>query len=200
MKKMTKATVATGAAVLLLLGSGSTLAYWNDTANLSGQNNITAGTLALTATATPTWKIKHTNGTETNVTNIADVRIVPGDKLTYSFPASITAQGQNLRFQVAIAGGSIVAASAAAADTALATQLVNGGATFAVTGATLVGGTTDTFDHKSNTSTTYATTITATFEWPFGAAGSPALDNPAKLGKVNLQNFTLTVTQKDGSV
>lgn len=196
MKKTTKAAVATGAAVLLLIGTGGTLAYWNDTADLSGANSITAGNLKLTATATPTWKIKHTNGTETAVSNIADVRIVPGDELTYSFPATITAQGQNLRFKVALTDSSIEPSSAAAADVALAGQLEDS-AVFSVAGATLVGSTTDTFDHKSNTSTDYTTTISATITWPFD--GAPTADNPAKLGAVSLDDFTLTVTQLDGT-
>jgi alternate signal-mediated exported protein len=199
MKKTTKATIAAGAAVLLLLGSGGTLAYWNDTANLSGQNAIAAGTLALTATGTPTCQNAHTGGAATAVADIADVRLVPGDRLIYAFPTTITAQGQHLRFRVALAGGSIAPATAAPADAALATRLT-GSATFAVSGLTPVGGTTDVFDHLSNTSGAYATTITATIEWPFGDAASPASDNPAKLGKVDLQDFTLTVTQLDASV
>mgnify|MGYP003417774265 CR=1 FL=1 len=197
MKKVTKAAVATGAAVLLLIGSGTTLAYWNDTANLSGQSAITAGNLKLTATATPTWKVKHTTGIEEAVPNIAALRIVPGDVLTYTFPATVTAEGKNLRFEVGLANGAITAGSAAAADTALATQLQRS-ASFAVTGATVVPGHPTWFDHKSNTSATYNTTITATITWPF--AGTPAADNPAKLGKVNLSDFTLTVTQIDGSL
>lgn len=198
MKKITKATIAAGAAVLLLIGSGSTLAFWNDTANINGQNAITAGNLQLTATGPASWKIKHTNGTETAVADITAVRIVPGDKLTYSFPASITAQGQNLRFKVALTPGSIAAPpSPTAADTALAGRLTSS-ASFAVAGATPVPLQADTFDHKSNTSTNYVTTITATIDWPF--TGTAVQDNPAKLGKVNLSNFTLTVTQIDGSI
>lgn len=198
MKKITKATIAAGAAVLLLIGSGSTLAYWNDVNDIDGQTAITAGNLQLTTTGTPTWKIKHTSGTETTVADITAVRIVPGDKLTYSFPASITAQGQNLRFKVGLAGGSIVApASPTAADTALAARLTSN-ASYAVTGATPVSGQPDTFDHKSNTSSDYLTTITAVIDWPF--TGTTTQDNPAKLGKVDLSDFTLTVTQIDGSI
>lgn len=199
MKRMTKAVIATGAAVMLLLGGGGTLAYWNDTANLGGSNTITAGTLTVVATGTPTWQIQHTSGAVTAVADISAARIVPGDVLLYSVPATITAQGQNLRFQVGLAGGSVTAVGAGAADTALAGRLTNSAA-FGVTGATPVGTTGDTFEHKSNSSSSYATTITATITWPFGAAGSPAADNPAKTGAVNLANFALTVTQVDGSI
>lgn len=199
MKKMTKGVIATGVAVMLLLGGGGTLAYWNDTADLGGSNTITAGTLTVVATGTPAWQIEHTSGAVTDVADITAVRIVPGDVLLYSVPATITAQGQNLRFQVGLAGGSVAAVSASAADTALAGRLTDS-AVFGVTGATPVGTGGDTFEHKSNTSSSYATTITATIAWPFGAAGSPADDNPAKTGAVDLANFALTVTQVDGSI
>lgn len=200
MKKTTKGVIAAGAAVMLLLGGGGTLAYWNDTANLGAVSTITAGTLTVTTTAVPSWSIKHTTGAPTAVTNIAAVRIVPGDQLIYTVPANITAQGQNLRFQVGLAGGAIAAASGNAADTALASRLTNS-ATFAVTGATPVGSpSANTFEHKNNTSSTYATTITATITWPFGAAGSEAQDNPAKAGVVDLSQFALSVTQVDGSI
>ena len=181
---------------------GGTLAYWNDTANLGAASTITAGTLTVTTPATPvpSWSIKHTSGATTPVANIAAVRIVPGDQLIYTVPANINAEGQNLRFQVGLAGGAITASSASAADTALATRLANS-ATFTVTGATPVGSpSANTFEHKSNTSSTYATTITATITWPFGAAGSEAQDNPAKAGVVDLSQFALSVTQVDGSI
>lgn len=198
-KKTTKGAIASGVAVMLLLGGGGTLAYWNDTANLGGSNTITAGTLTVVANGTPTWNIQHSSGAATAVANISEVRIVPGDVLTYSVPATITAQGQNLRFQVGLAGGSVAAPGGNAAGTALASRLTNS-AVFAVTGATPVGAGGNTFEHKSNTSSSYATTITATISWPFGTAGSPTQDNPAKTGAVDLSNFALTVTQVDGSI
>ncbi|MGC3956101.1 MAG: alternate-type signal peptide domain-containing protein [Propionicimonas sp.] len=197
MKKTTKGVIATGVAVVLLLGGGGTLAYWNDSANLGGSNTITAGTLTVVANGTPTWRIRHTSGAETAVADVSAVRIVPGDVLLYSVPATITAQGQNLRFQVGLAGGSVAAAGGNAASTALAGRLTNS-AVFAVTGATPVGASGNTFEHKSNATGSYATTITATITWPFD--GTPAQDNPAKTGSVNLANFALTVTQIDGSI
>ncbi|MFT4294496.1 MAG: alternate-type signal peptide domain-containing protein [Micropruina sp.] len=199
MKKTTKGVIASGVAVVLLLGGGSTLAYWNDSANLGGSNTITAGTLTVVANGTPAWNIQHTSGAMTAVPDINVVRVVPGDVLTYTVPATITARGQNLRFQVGLAGGSIAAAGGNAADAALAGRLANS-AVFAVTGATPVGTGGDTFEHKNNASGNYTATITATITWPFGAAGSPAQDNPAKTGAVNLSNFALTVTQVDGSI
>lgn len=199
MKKTTKGAVAAGAAVLLLLGSGGTLAYWNDTANLSGTNNITAGNLAVAQTGTPTWKIKHTSGAETTVTNIAAVRIVPGDQLIYEGTYDITAQGQNLKFQVGLGAGSIAPATSATADVALAGRLA-ATAQFQVDGGALTAaGTPVSVSHLNNTSGVHPVVIRATINWPFGDSTSPAADNPAKLGAVNLSQFTLNVTQVDGN-
>ena len=78
MNKATKGTIAAGAAVLLLLGTGGSLAYWNSTADLGGQT-ISAGQLKVVqdAAVTPTWTIKHTSGAATAVTDIAAVKLVP---------------------------------------------------------------------------------------------------------------------------
>lgn len=198
MNKITKAAIATGAAAMLLIGSGSTLAYWNDTATLAGQSAISAGTLKLATTGSPTWKVQHTTGTETVVADISALRLVPGDKLTYSFPASISAQGQDLRFKVAMTGGSIAApAVPTAADTALAARLTSS-VNYAVSGATAVASKPDTFDHKSNTAGTHVATITAVISWPF--TGTTAEDKLAQGGKVDLSGFSLAVTQVDASL
>lgn len=47
MKKLTKGTIAAGVGVALLLGGGTTLAYWNDSVNMAG-STIQAGNLQLT--------------------------------------------------------------------------------------------------------------------------------------------------------
>lgn len=198
MKKLTKATIAAGGAVVLLLSSAGTLAYWNDTINVGAPASISAGELRLDQTKAPTWVITHTDGTETTVANLAAVRIVPGDKLTYRGAYTIHAQGQNLRFKADVANGSITPATAGnTADEALQTRLQQS-ATYSVNG---VAGQTATIDHKKNAAGTYDVTIDVTLNWPFDApAGtSPAADNPAKLGVVNLSQFAVTVTQLDGT-
>lgn len=203
MKKTTKGTIAAGAALMLLLGTGGTLAYWNDSATLNGQNSITAGQLRVVQTGTPVWSIKHQTGTETTVSDITAVRIVPGDQLIYKGNYTVTAEGQNLAFKVDLAAGSIAGATAGAADTALAGRLtaattfsVNGGAATqpgtAVTVAKPTG--------ADNGVKTHTVAIAATITWPFGAdVASATADNPAKQGKVNLSQFALTVTQVAGN-
>lgn len=200
MNKITKGTIAAGAALLLLLGTGGTLAYWNDSANLGG-SAITAGQLGVAQNGAPTWRIKHTNGTETTVADITAVRIVPGDQLTYQGQYNITAQGQNLAFTVGLAAGSIAAATpVTAANTALAGRL-SASTVFTVNGgAATAPGTTVQINEPgtSNAAITHTATITATITWPF--TGTTTQDNPAKLGAVNLSQFALTVTQVDATL
>ncbi len=201
MNKLTKGTIAAGAAVLLLLGTGGTLAYWNDTANIAGQTNITAGRLNVAQNVAPTWKIKHTTGTETAVTNIGAVRIVPGDQLIYSGTYTVTAEGQNLAFTVGLANGAIAAATpVTTANTNLVGRLA-AATTFSVNGAPAVNAGTTVKINKTgnNTINTTPVTITATITWPFGDASAISADNDAKTGAVNLSNFALTVTQVDGT-
>ncbi|PZU46566.1 MAG: alternate-type signal peptide domain-containing protein [Microbacterium sp.] len=203
MKKTTKGTIAAGAALMLLLGTGGTLAYWNDSANLSGQNSITAGQLRVAQNGAASWSIKHQNGTASAVSDITTVRIVPGDQLIYTGNYNVTAEGQDLAFKVDLAAGSIAAATAGAADTALAGRLtaattfsVNGGAATAPGTAVTVAKPTG----ADNGVKTHTVVITATITWPFGTdASSATADNPAKQGKVNLSQFALTVTQVAGN-
>lgn len=201
MKKTTKGAFAGGVALLLLLGTGGTLAYWNDTADLTGQNSIVAGNLAVTEqTDEPTWTIQHTDGSAAPVEDITELFIVPGDQLSYTAGFNVTAQGQNLKFTTGLTDSSITPASSAEpADVALASRLVDS-AEFAVNGGTTTTpGTTFEIDHTDNIQGTYPITVTVTLTWPFGDGTSPALDNPAKLGQVDLSDFTLTVTQIDGN-
>lgn len=197
MKKITKGTIAAGAAVVLLLGTGGTLAYWNSTVNVGEPAVITAGNLALAQTAAPTWTIVHTSGETTAVADIAAVRIVPGDRLVFSADYAITAQGDNLVFEAGVAEGSIAPVdSADAADAQLATRLAQT-ATFTINGT---DGATATIEHRSAAENTYPVTIDVNLDWPFGADGSPTADNPAKTGQVDLSQFAVTVTQADGSL
>ncbi|GGE97850.1 alternate-type signal peptide domain-containing protein [Mycetocola zhadangensis] len=195
MKKITKGTIAAGAAVALLLGTGGSLAYWNSTVDVGTPAVISAGNLALTQTAAPAWTIVHTSGTSTPVADIAAVRVVPGDRLVFSADYSIAAQGQNLEFTATVAPGSITPVDAAdPADVALAGDLAQTAA-FTING---VAGPTATIAHNSNTAGTYAVTIDVDLNWAF--AGAPADDNASKTGQVNLSQFAVAVTQVDGSL
>jgi alternate signal-mediated exported protein len=89
MNKFTKASIATGAGIVLLLGGGGTLAYWNAEA-ASGAGTINAGTLALTPGAAGAW------ADENGPINPSTFLVVPGDTLTFTRTFTISATGNNL--------------------------------------------------------------------------------------------------------
>ncbi|KAB1662502.1 hypothetical protein F8O01_00710 [Pseudoclavibacter chungangensis] len=108
----------------------------------------------------------------------------------------MVAQGDNLVIEAAVTPGAITAATAGdAEDTALASRLQQS-ATYTINGTT---GATAIIQHRDAGTNSYGVTIAVTLEWPFGDASSPALDNPAKLGSVDLSDFAVTVTQLDGT-
>lgn len=126
MNKLTKATIATAAGVALLLGTGGTLAYWNASTDLGGATTITAGNLAVAPGAITTWTLKRGNAAGVTV-DPKTVKIVPGDKLTYSTTFSITAEGRNLTLSAGMTPGSITPAAGGskAASEALAAYLTD---------------------------------------------------------------------------
>ena len=194
MKKTTKAVLAAGAGLALLIGTGGTLALWNSSAEL-GAGTITAGTLQLTQTGTPTWQIQRAGATTPEaVTSLATLRIVPGDRLIYTGDFSIAAEGRNLSFRADITPGAITAARTGnAADTRLAQQL-DLTASYTING---VAGQTATINQTNDAASTYPVKIVVTLDWPFDdpAGTSSAQDNVAKEGQVSLANFAVTVTQ-----
>ncbi|UJP10263.1 alternate-type signal peptide domain-containing protein [Microbacterium sp. KUDC0406] len=198
MNKTTKGTIAAGAAVLLLLGTGGTLAYWNGSADLGGQT-ISAGQLTVVQDGTPTWTIQHVDGTASDVTSITGLRIVPGDKLVYQGEYDITGQGQNLAFTVGLTDSAIAPSdSSKDTDKALANLLADS-AEFSVDAEPAVDAGTPVTVAKTgaNGIVNHTATITATINWPFGDTTTG--DNAAQLGSVDLSKFTLAVTQVDAN-
>lgn len=108
MNKFAKGSLAAGAGLVLLLGGAGTLAYWNDSADLTG-GTINAGTLDLTATE-GTWA---QGGTP--IQDIAQWTMVPGDELTYTADLGLLAQGDNIQGTVVL-DESFVKITPAAAD------------------------------------------------------------------------------------
>jgi alternate signal-mediated exported protein len=90
MNKMAKGALATGVGVALLLGGGGTLATWNATANASA-GTIAAGELKMTA-GTGSWASNMTAG----AIRVADYKMVPGEKLTYSQDLAVTLVGDRI--------------------------------------------------------------------------------------------------------
>ncbi len=93
MNKFTKATIATGAGIVLLLGGAGTFAYWNDSTDLAA-GTITSGTLTLEqGTDAGVWTDTSDSST---IASIGDFLIVPGDKLVYTKDITVNATGDNL--------------------------------------------------------------------------------------------------------
>ena len=95
MNKFAKGSLAAGAGLVLLLGGAGTLAYWNDSAELTG-GTINAGTLDLTAVE-GTWA----QGA-TPISDVSQWKLVPGDELTYTANLGLLAQGDNIQGTVTL--------------------------------------------------------------------------------------------------
>lgn len=178
MNKITKASIAAGAAVLLLMGGGGTLAYWNASTNVGGAS-ISSGqlTVAAVSPANPVWK----SGTTT--ISPSTFRAVPGDVLTFTQDVTVNATGDNLLFTMALSGSSFTG------DQDLIDELT-ANATFTVAGSniTLVDAMTKKYAVSASGASTVTVTVTVT--WPFGS-----LDNGSQNKSVTLSNATITLTQ-----
>jgi alternate signal-mediated exported protein len=103
MNKITKASIAAGAGVILLLGGGGTLAYWNDSATTDA-GEITAGTLAIDSNLDGDW---FETSDLVNPIDATTFLVVPGDSLTYIETFDVEATGDNLEATVAANAASI---------------------------------------------------------------------------------------------
>lgn len=198
MNKTTKASIATAAGIVLLLGGAGSLAYWTDTANTgAAAQTIAAGTLTVEAVDAGQWTKGFYDAADAVVTapaNVAigDVKLVPGNKLVYTQTFDVVATGQDLYFTVTSTDGAL-----GTTTNGLAGRLVDTFDVGAVTGTTIVPSTTagvykvDPADGEG----TATITVTWTVNWPFGDGTSVTADNAAKLGTVALTQGAVTLTQ-----
>jgi len=205
MNKLVKGSIAGAAGIILLMGGAGSLAYWNDSATAgpgAGSNSITAGTLTVTAVNSGSWTKGFYNAAGTVVTapaavaSLAAVRVVPGNRLVYTQSFDLVATGDDLYFTIGSTAGAVSAATAGAADVALAAQINASGTTAfsvsSVSGGTVVAATTPgTYKVSSNAGTPSTITVTWTVDLPFGAS---AVDT-AQTGAVSLSQGAITVTQ-----
>lgn len=92
MHTTTKGVVAAGAAAVLLLGGAGTLAYWSDSATVSG-GSVSTGSLGIDPGAcSPTWS--YANGTAAG--QPIGQGIVPGDAVTKQCTFTVDASGDHL--------------------------------------------------------------------------------------------------------
>lgn len=180
MNKFAKGSLAAGAGLVLLLGGAGTLAYWNDSAEITG-GTINAGTLDLTAVGGQ-W----TQGA-TQIDDIAQWSMVPGDELSYTADLALVAQGDNIQ-------GTIVLDESFVEITGGADQI---DVSFDVAeGTTLPDGIeyqdeTFTFSGPAGESA-YEIPVQVTVSFPFD---EDAEQNASKGAVVDLENISFVATQ-----
>jgi alternate signal-mediated exported protein len=188
MKKIVKASIATTAGVILLLGGAGTFATWNASASDQGGASIVAGNLVVEdSKAAGTWSV---NGASIALN---DYRIVPGDVLTYTKTMKIGAEGDGLTATLALTNGSIAPADATKpADVALAGYLTKT-AVLGASGAGITGsGATFTVTPGAGV-VSQDVTVKVTITFPYGdTAGG---NNSAMNGAVKLDALTVSLTQ-----
>ncbi|MDL5352060.1 alternate-type signal peptide domain-containing protein [Microbacterium sp. zg-YB36] len=109
MNKTTKASIATAAGVLLLLGGGGTFATWNSSADAGAGATITAGNLIVENDEEKgVWTA---NGSTTAI-DIGEYLIAPGDVLTYTKTMQVSAYGDSLTAVLGLTPGSIAPVTA----------------------------------------------------------------------------------------
>lgn len=178
MNKLLKGSIAGAAGIALLLGGAGTLAYWNDSATLTNAGTITAGKLVITDAGTGVWTDQ-----DADIVDLASYVIVPGDVLTFKQTLEIEATGDNLVATVGLTDGAITAASAAAADVALAAALQDSSSFTVDTASTTV---------VTANAGAQDVEVSVTITFPAGIAGE---FNSAQLGAVDLTAFALNLTQ-----
>ncbi|MCR2783155.1 MULTISPECIES: alternate-type signal peptide domain-containing protein [unclassified Microbacterium] len=197
MNKTTKASIATAAGVLLLLGGGGTFATWNGSTQAGADATISAGNLeVLPGEEGGTWSF---NGTDLlDEENIADYLVSPGDVLTYTTTMTVIAKGDSLRGQIGLTNASIApAVEDDDEDEALAeylkatTQLSAEGIGELEHDQTFTG-------VAGPDGIEQVIKVTATITFPFDDTDTD-LDNgdhnAAKNGSVDLSDFAVTLTQ-----
>jgi alternate signal-mediated exported protein len=167
MNKLTKAAIAGAAGIALLLGGAGSLAYWNDSATLSGAQ-IEAGTLSIAA-----------SGNWSGEPNLW----VPGDEAVYSGSVTINATGDNLKAELTLDESSL----ALTGDLADALEI---DFTADLSGLTTVTGADGVYTVTSS-STAIEIPVTVTVSLPFG----DDVDNSTQGGTADLSGIDFLLTQ-----
>ncbi|MFD1716319.1 alternate-type signal peptide domain-containing protein [Georgenia deserti] len=183
MKKTTKGVLAAGAAVVLLSGGATTLAYWSDTGTADG-GDVTTGSLSLSdGTCDDQWVYASGSAAGEAVTTI-----VPGDAVTKDCTFTVEATGDHLSAEVSVPDTLTYTADPAAASLELA---VDG--TYDVGGTPIVDG--DVITEAND-----GQTLTASFvvSFPFGDAETININDTQNLtATLDALEVTLTQTQTE---
>ncbi|MBW9110688.1 alternate-type signal peptide domain-containing protein [Microbacterium ureisolvens] len=187
MKKIVKASIATTAGVVLLLGGAGTFATWNSSATAEGASIVSGNLVVEASQEAGTWTA---NG---SAIDIADYAIVPGDVLTYTKTMSVGAEGDSLSATLALTDSSIAPADPTKqADIALASYLTDS-AVLTASGAGITGsGPTFTVTPAGDV-VSQDVTVTVTIAFPYGDVVGG--NNDAMNGAVTLDELTVSLTQ-----
>lgn len=187
MKKIVKASIATTAGVILLLGGAGTFATWNSSATAQGAS-IVAGNLVVEDSKTAgTWTA---NGAPISIDGY---KVAPGDVLTYTKTMKVAAEGDSLTATLALSEASITPVDAKdAADVALAGYLVES-AVLSASG-TGITGTGPTFTVAPGAGAV-SQDVTVNVQITFPAGDTVGGNNNAMNGAVTLDALTVSLTQ-----
>lgn len=172
-----KAILAIAAGTALLLGGGGTYAYWSTEQALTA-TPINSGNLDLGLGA-GTWSLKGVLGAVTPVSNLANVRIVPGDVLTLTQPLTVT-----------LTGDTLVADLQAKVGASLSGSTLGQNLTVALTMPTNYGTSTGNNTFRLTQANSGTTTATVTITFKPATAGQTAVAT-----SVNLNDISFALTQ-----
>lgn len=130
-RSRTKAIIAIAAGAVLLLGGGTTLAYWSTQATVDG-GTVSSGDLNLTLVDTPAWSLTPEGDASAPVADITAINIVPGDTVTLEQDVTLALVGDSLIADLTV-GGVTVPTGILPAVVTVTDDL---GATFSGTGLT----------------------------------------------------------------
>jgi alternate signal-mediated exported protein len=146
-RSRTKGIIAIAIGAVLLLGGGTTLAYWSTSQSLA-TGTINTGDLNLTATE-PAWTLTAANGTVTTGVDPSAVKLVPGDVLSLTEKLNVVLVGDTIKADLSFVRGGTL-------DPAFATSvtLKNGTTTLTPTSGTT---------YRLTSSATLSATVSITF-------------------------------------
>lgn len=174
MRKSTKAALAIGTGVALLLGGAGTLATWNGSAQLGSNAKVDSGNLTIAAATPAVWAWK-----DASPFNPVTDRLVPGDEVSFTKTFDVTATGNHLAASIDITGGALDAGYLTATKAVTLPSGVTGSGPYTFAAS------------NSATPRTFTITVKYTLTFPLGAAG----DNTTQNKSVNLTDAAVTVTQ-----
>jgi alternate signal-mediated exported protein len=191
MNKLTKAAIAGGVGIALLLGGAGTLATWNSSTGITGGTIVAGNLLVADLGPVGTWTA---NGVALTPLQFSGFSAVPGDVLVLTKTMKITASGNNLVASLSLAPGSIAGTTpGVAADSALATYLTKT-AILTASGAGITGTGPYTVT-PSTAGVAQNVTVTVTISFPRNGAAGFAAEDATKTGSVVLSGLAVTLTQ-----